>query len=140
MGVIIGSPLQQGALAKRYDDQINHGARWMSPARRKQYKALYALLDDLKMPVAELALRFVLSNKNVSCVLSGARSVEEIKQNVSFAEKGPLSADILKRLDVIADMVPFRPYEEPFSLPFDREYKGPGPAVGFGLAKPKDGE
>ncbi len=140
MGIIIGSPLQQGALAKRYDDQINNGARWMSPMRRKQYKALYSLLDDLKMPIAELALRFVLSNKNISCVLSGARSVEEIEQNVAFGEKGPLPADIQKRLDEIADMVPFRPYEEPFSLPFDREYKGPGPAVGFGLAKPKNGD
>ena len=128
MGIIIGSPLQQGALARRYDDEVRHGARWLSPPRREQYLALYALLDDLHMPIAELAMRFVLSNPDVSCALSGARSAEEIELNVAAAEKGPLPEDILARLDEIAAMVPFRPFEEPFGLPFVRPYKGPGHA------------
>jgi hypothetical protein len=35
---------------------------------------------------------------------------------------------VLKRLDEIAAMVPFRPFEEPFGLPFTREYWGPATA------------
>ncbi|MBC7236289.1 MAG: aldo/keto reductase [Chloroflexi bacterium] len=128
MGIIIGSPLQQGALARRYDEEVRT-ARWLSPPRRAQYLALYELLDELQMPIAELAMRFVLSNPDVSCVLSGARSAEEVEQNVAAAEKGPLPADILERLDRIAAMVPFRPFEEPFGLPFGRPYKGPGRAA-----------
>ncbi len=118
MGLIIGSPLQQGALARRYDEAVNHGARWLSLPRRKQYQALYALLDETGIPIAELAMRFVISNPAVSCVLTGSRSAAEVEANAAAVAKGPLSGDILKRLDQIAAMVPFRPFEEPFVLPF----------------------
>jgi len=128
MGIVIGSPLQQGALARRWDDEVRSGAPWMSPPRRKQFLALYSLLDDLKMPLPELGLRFVLSNPDVSTVLMGARSAEEVEQNVAAAGKGPLPRDVLKRLDEIAALVPFRPFEEPFALPFGKPYRGPGVA------------
>ena len=128
MGVVIGSPLQQGALAKRYDDQVRSGARWLSTPRREQFLALYELLDETGMPLPEMALRFAVSNTDVSTVLTGARSAEEVEQNVAAVEKGPLPKELLHRLDGIAAMVPFRPFEEPFGLPFTRKYKGPGPA------------
>ncbi|MFC1713637.1 aldo/keto reductase [Candidatus Poribacteria bacterium] len=127
MGVIIGSPLQQGALARRYSE-VETGARWLSTPRQEQYKKLYAFLDEMEMPLPEVALRMVLSNLNISTILTGARSVEEVEQNVSSIEKGALPADVLARLQEIADMVPFRPFEEPFGLPFGRAYKGPGHA------------
>ena len=127
MGVIIGSPLQQGALARRYSE-VETGARWLSPPRQEQYKKLYAFLDEIEMSLPEAALRMVVSNPDISIVLTGARSVEEVEQNVSSVEKGVLPADVLSRLQEIADMVPFRPYEEPFGLPFGRPYRGPGHA------------
>jgi len=126
MGIIIGSPLQQGALARRYDDEVKSGARWLSPPRRAQFQALYDLLDEVAMPLPELALRFVLSNPAVSCTLMGARSPEEVEQNVHAVEQGPLPEDILRRLDEIAALVPFRPFDEPAGLPFGRDYRGPG--------------
>lgn len=126
MGIIIGSPLQQGALSQRYDDEVNHGARWLSPARREQYKRLYALLDDLGIPLPELAMRWVLTNPHISTVLSGVRSVAEIEQNIRSVAAGPLPQDVLDRIQEVADLVPFRPFEEPFGLPFGRAYKGPG--------------
>ncbi|MGD0093900.1 MAG: aldo/keto reductase [Planctomycetota bacterium] len=118
MGIVIGSPLQQGALARRYDEAVNHGAPWLSLPRRRQYQALYAFLDELGMPLAEAGLRFVLSNPHVSCALMGARSAKEVEENVAAVEKGPLPQDVLKRLAEIAALVPFRPFEEPFGLPF----------------------
>jgi len=126
MGIIIGSPLQQGALARRYDEQVRHSARWLSSPRRAQYIALYDFLDEVGMSLAEMGLRFVISNPDISCTLMGARSREEVEQNIAAVEKGPLPADILKHLDEIAALVPFRPFEEPFGLPFTREYWGPG--------------
>jgi len=130
MGVIVGSPLQQGALATRYPAATADSTYWLAPARRAQFRALYALVDECGIPLPELALRFVLSNPNVDCVLTGARSVEEVEQNVAAAERGPLSAEILTRLDAIAAMLPHRPFQEPFGLggPLanpDR-YRGPG--------------
>ena len=127
VGVVIGSPLQQGALARRYDDEIRHGARWLSPPRRAQYRALYDLLDEAGLSLPEAGLRFALSNPRVSCVLMGARSAEEVAQNAAAVERGPLPPDLLARLDEIAARVPFRPFDEPAVLPFGREWRGPGP-------------
>jgi len=127
MGIVIGSPLQQGALARRYPE-VETGARWLSPPRQKQFKRLYAFLDEIQLSLPEVALRMVLSNPDVSTILMGARSVQEVEQNVRSIEAGPLPPDILSGLQEIADMVPFRPFEEPFGLPFGRPYKGPGHA------------
>jgi aryl-alcohol dehydrogenase-like predicted oxidoreductase len=128
MGIVIGSPLQQGALARPYTEEVEHGARWLSPPRRAQFVRLYAFVQDLGMSLPELALRFVISNPAISTTLMGARAVEEVEQNVRSVEKGPLPEDVLAEIAAIAAMVPFRPFEEPFGLPFNRPYKGPGHA------------
>ncbi len=131
MGIIAGSPLQQGALARRYDEAIARGAPWLSQARRDQFRKLYALADECGLPLPELGLRFVLSNPDIHCVLMGARSAAEAEQNAAAAEKGPLPADLLRRLDDLAALVPYRPFEEPFGmarLANPWQYKGAGPA------------
>ncbi len=127
VGVVVGSPLQQGALARRWE-KVDSGARWLSKPRREQFQALYRLLDDIDMSLPELALRFVLSNPDVHTVLSGVRSATEVELNVAAAEKGPLPGDLMSRIAEIAAMVPFRPHDEPFSLPFGRSYAGSPPA------------
>jgi len=128
MGVIAGSPLQQGWLSRRFDERIRHNAPpWLSPARREQFLRLYALLDRLAMPLPELAMRFVLSNPDIDTVLTGARSAGEVEQNVRALEAGPLPADVRAELDEIAALVPFRPCEEPFGCALASEsYRGPG--------------
>jgi aryl-alcohol dehydrogenase-like predicted oxidoreductase len=128
MGVIVGSPLQQGALARRYDAEIEHGVPWMSPPRRAQFKALYNVQEECGIPLAELALRFTLSHPAVHTVLMGARSPQEVEINAAAAAKGALPAALLARLDAVAAMVPFRPYGEPFGLPMTWAHNGPGPA------------
>lgn len=133
VGVIVGSPLQQGALARRFDATINDPkVYWLSKPRREQFKKLYAFLDECGLPLPELALRFVISNPDVHCVLMGARSPQEVEQNAAAVEKGPLPKAILKRLDDIAAMVPFRPCAEPFGMGWilgnPENYKGPGQA------------
>jgi aryl-alcohol dehydrogenase-like predicted oxidoreductase len=126
MGVIAGSPLQQGALARCYREEIEHGAPWLSPPRREQFRRLYELAEGIGIPMPELGLRFVLSDARVSTTLMGARSVAEVEANVAAVERGPLPPEVLARLQEIAEMVPFRPFEEPFGLPFGRPYHGPG--------------
>jgi aryl-alcohol dehydrogenase-like predicted oxidoreductase len=126
MGVVAGSPLQQGSLAVRRDEEINNGAPWISKPRRDQFKALYKLLDETGMDIVEMAMRFVISNPIVSCVLTGSRSSAEVDSNYAAVEKGPLPQDLLKKLDEIYAMVPFRPTLEQFALPFGTENKGIG--------------
>jgi aryl-alcohol dehydrogenase-like predicted oxidoreductase len=127
MGIIIGSPLQQGVLSRRHDEEVQKGPAWMSPPRREQLLALYAFLDEIDINLPEISLRFALSNPDISCTLMGARSEGEVELNIAAAEKGPLAPEILQRLDEIAAMVPFRPTEEPACLPLGRDYRGLGP-------------
>jgi len=128
MGLIIGSPLQQGWLARRFDDEVRHGPRWLSPPRRRQFQALYSLLDELRMPITDLALRWVIANPDVDTVLMGARSPQEVEMNVAAVDAGALPEGVMTRLEEIGAMVPFRPFDEPFGCAFGRDYRGPGHA------------
>ena len=131
MGIVAGSPLQQGALSRRFDKQLDDPAMyWLSTQRKKQFRQLYALLDETGISVTEMAIRFVISNPAVHTVLMGARSAAEVESNVAAVEKGPLSAEILARLDEIYASVPCRPFGEPFGLGGrlgnPASYRGPG--------------
>ncbi len=129
MGIILGSVLQQGGLARRYDDVVRAKPIWLSSARRAQILALYGFLDEVGMSIAELGIRFALS-ADASTILIGPKTARHVEEAVAAIEKGPLSNDILRRLDEIAARVPFRPFEEPMILPFRNpdSYRGPGPA------------
>lgn len=131
MGIIVGSPLQQGALSRRYDEQIaSPEAYWISKMRREQFQALYAFCDECGMSLPEMGIRFVLSNPDIHCVLMGAKCASEVTQNVASAQAGPLPADMLARLEEIAQMVPYRPFGEPFGIGWllgnPAGYKGQG--------------
>lgn len=133
MGIIIGSPLQQGALSRRYDEVMRDPKIWwLSQARREQFQKLYALVDECGIPLPEMGIRFVISNPDIDCVLMGARTVQEAEQNIAAVERGPLHAEILRELEAIAARVPFRPCGEPFGigwvLPWPGSYKGQGSA------------
>ena len=133
MGIIIGSPLQQGVLATRQNAIDDPAAYWLHPARKEQFRRLYALCDASEIPLPEMALRFTLSHPDVSTVLTGAKSVAEVEQNVQAAIRGPLPPEILHQLDEIAAMVPFRPCGEPMGLGWrianPAWHRGMGPLV-----------
>lgn len=128
MGIILGSTLQQGALGRRYDDVVASKPIWLSKPRQEQFLAFYKFLDEAGIGIVELCLRFALSNADVSTVLIGPKTAAHVDSAVAAAEKGPLPADMRKRLDEIAALVPFRPFEEPMVLPFSnpKGYRGPG--------------
>lgn len=125
MGIVLGSPLQQGILARCYDKELADAPRWISPARREQLLALYRYLNEIGMPVAEAGLRFVIANPDISCLLTGVRSVAELESSIAACGKGALPAEVASRLDEIAAMVPFRPADEPPGFPWDSPFWGP---------------
>jgi aryl-alcohol dehydrogenase-like predicted oxidoreductase len=136
MGVMLGSLLQQGALGRRYDEAVRAKPMWLSAARQRQFLALYAFLDELAMPIVELCLRFAISNADASTVLIGPKTAAQVEQSVAVVDKGPLPAEVLGRLDAIAALVPYRPFEEPMILPLNApgSYRGPGMAnLGAGV-------
>lgn len=135
MGVVLGSVLQQGGLGRRYDEVLRRKPMWLSEARRRQLLALYALLDELGLPLYEVCLRFALSCPQMPTILIGPKTAAQVESSVAAVAKGPLPADVLARLDEIAALLPYRPFEEPMILPLGRpdSYHGPGSAnVGAG--------
>jgi aryl-alcohol dehydrogenase-like predicted oxidoreductase len=50
------------------------------------------------MTLAEMAVRFVLSNPVVSTQIIGMRKLEHVRQNISFSDTGKLSSDLLQLL------------------------------------------
>jgi len=135
MGVILGSVMQQGGLARRYENIIAHRPAWMSAARHQQFVELYALLDECGLSLPELCLRFAAAHPAAGCVLMGTSKAEHLASGLAALERGPLPAGVRERLDAIAGLVPCRPFEEPMILPMDRPYFGPGRAnTGMGVA------
>ncbi len=132
MGIIVGSPLQQGVFARKFAGAVSESTYWLSPARREQFRKLYALADESGISVPEMAMRFVISNPVVHCVLMGSKSTEEVHANAAAIDKGPLPQDLIHRLDEIAQSVPYRPCGEPLGLGWlignPSCYKGPGQA------------
>ncbi len=126
MGIVLGSAFGQGFLTRRADDEVRVQPPWLSAARRQQLLAYYELLDQAGMPAFEMCLRFVLSHPAVSTIPIGCKTAEHLEASVAAAAKGPLTDDIMKRIDQIAAMVPYRPWEEPMILPFGKNYFGPG--------------
>lgn len=136
MGVVLGSVLQQGALGRRYDEVVRAKPAWLSQARQQQFLAFYQFLDEVGISIVELCLRFSLSNPEAGSILIGPKTATQVSASVAAIEKGPLPADVLARLDQLAAMVPFRPFEEPMILPFanPKGYWGPGMAnLGAGV-------
>jgi aryl-alcohol dehydrogenase-like predicted oxidoreductase len=126
MGILIGSVFGQGGLGRRFDEIVAARPSWLSRPRRRQLQALYSLLDETGLSLAELSLRFVLGNEDISCALIGARNAQQLEASLKAGLGGPLPSDVVSRLDVIAALVPFRPFEEPMILPFGKAYRGPG--------------
>lgn len=126
MGIVPGSAFGQGFLTRRADEEVRAKPIWLAESRQQQLLAYYKLLDEVGMPAFELCLRFVLSNPSVSTIPIGCKTVEHLEASVAAAEKGPLTDDVIRRLDEIAAMVPNRPWEEPMILPFEKNYVGPG--------------
>ncbi|MSR51834.1 MAG: aldo/keto reductase [Gemmataceae bacterium] len=49
--------------------------------------------------MAEMALRFVLSNPDVATVIPGMRKDRNVRANIASSDAGPLPADLLKQLE-----------------------------------------
>ncbi len=126
MGIVLGSVMGQGFLTRRADHEVKQKPNWLARSRQQQFLAYYQLLDDAAMSAVELCLRFAISDPRVSTIPIGCKTMEQLEASVAAANKGPLPAEILSRLNEIAAMVPNRPYEEPMILPFGKNYYGPG--------------
>ena len=63
-----------------------------------------AIAGDLGCTPAQLAIAWCLKNPNVSTVITGARRVEQIRENMAAADvKEKLTEDVMSRIDELTD-------------------------------------
>jgi aryl-alcohol dehydrogenase-like predicted oxidoreductase len=106
VGVIARVPFDEGTLT----GTLTKESHWPEGDWRNTYFVPENLIpsvehaDALKplvpagMTMAEMALRFILANPDVSTVIPGMRTVERVDENIATSDSGPLSNDLVAQL------------------------------------------
>ncbi len=113
IGMILYSPLDQGMLTDKYrNNKIPEGSRAterdaMAEELRKDYykkplAELYQLADELGVPLSSIALQWVLNQKAVSSAIIGAKTPDQVSENLKCMDF-KLTTEIKAKLDEILD-------------------------------------
>jgi aryl-alcohol dehydrogenase-like predicted oxidoreductase len=97
MGIIIRSALLKGALT----DKAAHLPERLTPLIERIH-ALDTLLSDTIPTIPQLALRFVLSNPNISAVIVGADKIPYLEEAASVSDGNTLPTDIYDQILTLA--------------------------------------
>ena len=114
IGSTIWSPLASGLLTGKYVDGIPEGSRasvmsWLEEPltddeANAKVRDLVAVADELGCSAAQLALAWCASNPNVSTVITGATSLDQLEENMGAIEVLPrLTRDVKDRIASIFD-------------------------------------
>ena len=112
VGCIVFSPLAQGILTSRYLNGIPDGSRAATPKsflnaeQVQQYLPMIEKFNTIALQrgqsLAQMALSWCLRDSNVSSVLIGASSVEQLMDNVKSLDAAPFTDDELNAIDKVA--------------------------------------
>jgi aryl-alcohol dehydrogenase-like predicted oxidoreductase len=119
LGLMVWSPLAGGLLSGKYktaDDKGPTGARRTTfdfPVVDKQrafqcVDAMRPLAQQRQVSVAQIALAWILSKPFVSSVIIGAKSMDQLRDNIA-ASRLQLTADEIKGLDEVSQLPPEYP-------------------------------
>ena len=111
-GIICFSPLAQGLLTDRYlggipaDSRIGKGGPFLkreqlTQEKLEQIRALNEVARSRGQSLSELALSWVLRSSQVTSVLIGASSPEQIVQNLGILHAPAFTTEELARIDAI---------------------------------------
>lgn len=112
VGCIAFSPLAQGALTDRYLKGIpadsraaregtTIGGRYLTEERMGQIRALNEVAENRGQALAQMALAWVLRKKEVTSVLIGASSPEQLSANIASLANLEFSMDELNTIERI---------------------------------------
>jgi aryl-alcohol dehydrogenase-like predicted oxidoreductase len=101
VAVFIRSVYLQGLLVMP-EDEIPAALRDIVPVRR----TLAAIGGEAGMTLAELALRYMLAQDGVTCVLTGVETVAQVENNLAIFARGPLPDDLLAAIRAATPELP----------------------------------
>ena len=120
IGQIVWSPMAQGVLSGKYvpgkkapagsratDKKGGAGmiSRWMRDDVLSAVAQLKPIAQSAGLTMSQLAVAWVLQNKNVSSAIVGATKPSQIKENVK-ASGVTLDAEIMKSIDQVLGTLP----------------------------------
>jgi len=112
-GIIAFSPLAQGLLTDKYlngipeDSRIKKDGRFLkenqiTSGRLNQIQKLNEIANERGQTLAQMALSWVMRDKEVTSVLIGASRPSQIEENVNIINYTGFSKDELERIDKIS--------------------------------------
>jgi voltage-dependent potassium channel beta subunit len=117
LGTTIWSPLASGLLTGKYLNGVPDGSRATLPgyewlrdtltdeASNKKVAEVKKIADDLEVSLAQFSLAWCTKNPNVSTVITGASSADQVRENMKALDVIPLlTPEIMERVDLISLM------------------------------------
>lgn len=101
VAVFIRSVYLQGLLLMAEKD-VPEKLQAVIPVRRQ----LESVANEAGMELGELAVRYILSQPEVTCVLTGVETLDQIQKNLTIFDHGPLPDDLRQRIDEISIDLP----------------------------------
>ncbi len=112
LGTTIWSPLASGLLTGKYQNGVPAGSRaslpgyeWLrssltDPTSLAKVDRLLAIAGDLDVALSQLALAWCVKNPNVSTVITGASSAQQVRENMAALDALELLSDeVMQRID-----------------------------------------
>jgi voltage-dependent potassium channel beta subunit len=119
MGTTTWSPLLSGLLTGKYNKGIPPGSRaalsgyeWLSrdiitPDKVEKVRTLEPIAKELGCSMTQLALAWARRNDNVSTIITGATSPEQVEENMASTRfVGALKPEVLERIETILQNKP----------------------------------
>ena len=97
----LGGIFQNGREADVHLEWLSSPPTWMTPDLRARMERLYSVQRECGLSLVELAIRYLLADREVSTILVGAASLSEVEESVSATEAGPLSAELHQALETL---------------------------------------
>lgn len=101
VAVFVRSVYLQGLLLMP-EEAVPPALRVVVPVRRR----LEAVAAAAGISLMELALRYMLAQGGVLCVVVGAETAEQVRENIRMVSRGPLDADLVEAIDAVPIDVP----------------------------------
>jgi len=106
VGVVNGAAFMKGWLATPQVQWRDQPPSWMDEPFRRAYFAYLDIHTRSGLPLAELTLRWLLGEPRQHSVVVGFSRIDDIRENVAAAQRGPLPADLQRAIDAIGIVHP----------------------------------
>ncbi len=114
LGLTTWSPLASGLLTGKYLNGIPEGSRatlpgyeWLKStltdeSKNAKVREMQTIANELGITLSQLSIAWCVKNKNVSTVITGASTPEQVAENMSALDAVPLlTREVCDKLDII---------------------------------------